>query len=525
MIFMTQVLPSSAYPLWRELRTMVDMLPSPTAILRAGGRVSHRRNPAAAPIRLNILLYPLIVLGEIRRLLPCFGDVGGRSGACVAETFTRVRLALLVAGTTLPIIFAAGIVFNHYKQDRQNATQRVFETVYSIRLVLDAEMQRDYRRAAGIVADKHPAPPGFRGIPPHLPGLPRPVWRRRGRAGGGPRPDVRCSTRSRPIRQTCRPATTCPWSTRSSRKEAGLFQSVLRVGQETADRDGRSAGHSGRRGALRHLLQSADRNIPGHDRAAAGRARTGRSRSSTAKAPISRACRTRKETLGKRASPSLYAQMFHNPEATVPDGIARGRAADYELCPLLAHRLDGCRRRRRELAGRAALAQPRDNKRDGRRPADGRPRLAVRMATQMPAARCSQSPDRGTQPPRQEHARGPAVDRHPDVPQRERAERDKFEEGSARWRRRNLLSQEKWQGAELRDVIARVLQPYLLNTPERMRMFGPQVPLSPRLAVVLAMIVHEIATMPPNTARCRTTPEPSRWTGRSSKKATGASCG
>jgi len=39
-----------------------------------------------------------------------------------------------------------------------------------------------------------------------------------------------------------------------------------------------------------------------------------------------------------------------------------------------------------------------------------------------------------------------------------------------------------------------VLQPYLLNNPERIRIFGPKVPLSPRLAVVLSMIVHEIAT-------------------------------
>ncbi len=54
-----------------------------------------------------------------------------------------VRLALLVAGTTLPlIIFAAVIVFNNYEQDRKEASQRVLETVRSIRLVLDAEMQR-----------------------------------------------------------------------------------------------------------------------------------------------------------------------------------------------------------------------------------------------------------------------------------------------------------------------------------------------------------------------------------------------
>jgi two-component sensor histidine kinase len=72
-----------------------------------------------------------------------------------------------------------------------------------------------------------------------------------------------------------------------------------------------------------------------------------------------------------------------------------------------------------------------------------------------------------------------------------RAEREKFEGRlGALAEAHNLLSQEKWQGAELREVIARVLQPY----PERVRMFGPQVPLSPRLAVVLSMIVHEIAT-------------------------------
>ena len=58
----------------------------------------------------------------------------------------------------------------------------------------------------------------------------------------------------------------------------------------------------------------------------------------------------------------------------------------------------------------------------------------------------------------------------------------------------NLLSQEKWQGSELKDVVARALQPFLLNSPDRIRMNGPTVPLSPRLAVVLSMIVHEIAT-------------------------------
>jgi hypothetical protein len=54
-----------------------------------------------------------------------------------------VRLALLIAGTTLPlIVFATVIVFNDYEQDRRDASQRVLETVRSIRLVLDSEVQR-----------------------------------------------------------------------------------------------------------------------------------------------------------------------------------------------------------------------------------------------------------------------------------------------------------------------------------------------------------------------------------------------
>ncbi len=39
-----------------------------------------------------------------------------------------------------------------------------------------------------------------------------------------------------------------------------------------------------------------------------------------------------------------------------------------------------------------------------------------------------------------------------------------------------------------------MLRPYLLNASERVRMFGPRVPLSPRLALVLSMLLHEMAT-------------------------------
>ena len=61
----------------------------------------------------------------------------------VPKPSLSVRLVLLVAGTTLPlIVFAVGIVFHNYLQDRKDATARVLQTVRSIRLTLDAEMQR-----------------------------------------------------------------------------------------------------------------------------------------------------------------------------------------------------------------------------------------------------------------------------------------------------------------------------------------------------------------------------------------------
>jgi len=76
-----------------------------------------------------------------------------------------------------------------------------------------------------------------------------------------------------------------------------------------------------------------------------------------------------------------------------------------------------------------------------------------------------------------------------------KAEREKFEGRlGALAEAHNLLSTRKWQGSDLQDVLVRVLQPYVLNSPERVKMFGPKVPLTPRIAVVLSMIVHEIAT-------------------------------
>ena len=53
----------------------------------------------------------------------------------------QLRLALLVAGTMLPlIVFAAGLVYHEYVRAREEAFERVLETVRGMRHVLDSEM-------------------------------------------------------------------------------------------------------------------------------------------------------------------------------------------------------------------------------------------------------------------------------------------------------------------------------------------------------------------------------------------------
>lgn len=70
-------------------------------------------------------------------------DGNHRRGALLSRLSLPVRLALLVAGTTLPLIlFAGGITYFNYERDREQAAVRVLEAVRSIRIALDAEVQR-----------------------------------------------------------------------------------------------------------------------------------------------------------------------------------------------------------------------------------------------------------------------------------------------------------------------------------------------------------------------------------------------
>jgi len=73
--------------------------------------------------------------------------------------------------------------------------------------------------------------------------------------------------------------------------------------------------------------------------------------------------------------------------------------------------------------------------------------------------------------------------------------RRKFEARlSSLGRAHNILSEEKWESAELREIVDSVLEPFASTVPGRLRVSGPLVRLAPSPALMLSMVLHELAT-------------------------------
>ena len=407
-----------------------------------------------------------------------------------------LRLALLVAGTTLPlIVFATGIVFYNYLQDRKDATQRVLETVRSIRLVLDAEMQRmtgglqvlsltnslrtgdfdGFRRIATgfleqygkdgvvLVADRD----GrllFSSVTPDAASLP-------------PRSNRDMVEK---VFATMKP--------QYSNLFFGAVKKTLIVTVEVpVMRDGEVLYDISFSPPTEIFQTIIEKQRPNQDWTISIFDGEG---INFARVP------NPQETVGKQASRTLYAEMFRKSEATLP-------TVSLEGTPLITSYT------RSQLTGWTVAAGIPEGSLVG-------PlwrslaitsviggilllvglAFAVRMATTI--ARGEMLHDLLIEELNHRVKNTLAIMQSiatQTFRSASRAEREKFEGRlGALAEAHNLLSTEKWQGSELADVIGRVLQPYLLNNPERVRMFGPVVPLSPRLAVVLSMILHEVAT-------------------------------
>lgn len=407
-----------------------------------------------------------------------------------------VRLALLVAGTTLPlIVFAAGIVFYNYKQERKDATQRVLETVRSIRLVLDAEVQR-MTGGLQVLALTSSLRAGdydtFRSIALGFleqygdDGVVL-VADRQGRQVFS---SVRADTDNLPPRNN-RDIVEKVFVTKQP-AYSNLFVGAVKKKQIlTVEvpliRDGEVAYVISFSPPLEIFQNIIEKQRPSQNWTLSIFDAEG---TNFARVP------NPQETIGKRASPTLFSEMFRRNEATLTtvtlEGtplitsftrsaltgwtVAGGIPESLLVAPLW-----------RYLAITSAIG--------GILLLVGLA-FAVRMATTI--ARGEMLHDLLVEELNHRVKNTLAILQSiaaQTFRSASRPERDKFE-GRLRAlaEAHNLLSTEKWQGSDLQDVVGRVLQPYLLSNPERVRMFGPKVPLAPRLAVVLSMILHEIAT-------------------------------
>ena len=407
-----------------------------------------------------------------------------------------MRLGLLIAGTTLPLIlFAAVIVFDNYEQDRADATQRVLETTRSIRLVLDAEVQRMTGGLQVLALTDTLRNGDFENFRPIAAGF----LEQYGKDSVVLVSD--CDGRQLFSTVTTDTGSLPPRNNRDIVKQvfetkqphySNLFigavkQQMIVTVEVPVFRDGNviyDISFSPPLSIFQNILEkqrpSADWTISIFDA----------NRVNFARVP------NPQENTGKHASPLLDAAMARKSEGTL-------QTVSLEGVPLITSFARSSLTQWSVGAGIAesSLVGPLWRNLAFTSLIGGMLLLfglafAVRMATTIA---------------RGEMLHGLLID---ELNHRvkntlailqaiavqtfrsaSKAEREKFEGRlGALAEAHNLLSTEKWQGSDLQDVIGRVLQPYLLNAPERMRMSGPPVPLSPRLAVVLSMIVHEIAT-------------------------------
>jgi two-component sensor histidine kinase len=61
-------------------------------------------------------------------------------------------------------------------------------------------------------------------------------------------------------------------------------------------------------------------------------------------------------------------------------------------------------------------------------------------------------------------------------------------------RAHDVLTQEHWEGADLRDLVLSIVQPYRTEHSDGIEVSGPDLRVDPRAAVALAMVFHELMT-------------------------------
>lgn len=407
-----------------------------------------------------------------------------------------VRLALLVAGTTLPlIVFAVVMLFEDYKRDRKDATERVFETTRGIRLVLDAEVRRMTSGLEELALSESLRTNDLDRFRRRVTGFLNHYGKDSillvaDRDGHQVFSSTSLDTASLPLRNN-REIVAKVFSTGAPQYSNLFIGSTKKQPIVTVEVpvliDGEVIYDMSFSPPMDIFQSILDKQRPSEAWTISIFDRNG---INFARVP------NPKQTMGKKASPLLYEAMFRESEAalqtvslegvplfttfvkspltgwTVAAGIAQSSLID----PLW-----------RNLAITSVLGAFLLLIGLG---------FALRMATTIARGEVLHNMLIEELNHRVKNTlailQAIAVQTFQSA---SKSEREKFEGRlGALAQAHNLLSEEKWKSSSLEDVIDRVLEPYRLTDRERVRVSGPPLQLSPRRAVIISMILHEIAT-------------------------------
>jgi two-component sensor histidine kinase len=414
------------------------------------------------------------------------------------ELSLRLRLPLLVAGTMLPLIlFSAGVVYLSHVRERDAAFDRVLETVRGMRGVLDAEMQGitlSLQVLAGSQALQRGDMESFRrNVDVFLSRFPErssiAMSDRSGRhvfnsnvAAGEPLPPRANREAIEHVFKTGEPFFSNLFVDSVSRQRIiAVSIPVMREG-ETVYEMSFNPPFGTFQMMVERLQPSSDWTISIFDRNGINFARIPNPQT----------------TIGERASPTLFAEIFKAREAKVPtvslEGVplltayshspqtgwivAAGIPARTVIAPLwrnlaittgigtillgigLAFALGMARQIARGETLHTLLINELNH------------RVKNTLATVQSIA--SQT---------FREAGDPAEARR------------KFDARlAALGRAHNVLSDEKWDTADLREIVEGVLEPYAAGNRQRLHMSGPEVRVAPRTALMISMALHELAT-------------------------------
>jgi two-component sensor histidine kinase len=409
----------------------------------------------------------------------------------------RLRLAILVAGTILPLIgFAAAIVYQHYRQDQRDAFARVLQNTRSIQLVLDREMQGIVSGLTVLAGSDSLSRGDFEG------------FRSRAKAFLAQFPDapsiVIGDRQGRQVFNSSRPPGEAlpPRVRRESREH--VFQTGKPVFSELFTgsvsnrpivtvtvpvfRDGVVVYDLSFDPPLEIFQRIIEQQKPGEDWTLSIFDQQG---ANFARVPNPQG------TVGREASPSLFAVMFSAKEG-------QARTTSLEGVPLLTAFVHS------DLTGwisatgiaEETLVAPAVRS-FLLTAAIGIAMLgiglafAVRMATTIARGEALHNLliDEINHRVKNTLATVQSLATQTFRDGTDPASRAKF---GARLvslgRAHDVLSAKKWEGADVRDVVNTTLEPFASANPDRIVADGPSVPMSSRTVVMLSLVLHELAT-------------------------------